>query len=85
MRRRHENHHRRIDIAKNRGSLRAEIDDEDIGIDDADAGCDALVEIYVADDMEIVESLEQRSQPEAREAIDGGDGDAERPRGRFRA
>ena len=59
---------------------RLEIGEENVGIDDAEARRDPLVDVDVADDMNVVETLEERREAEPREAIGRGDGDAQSTR-----
>ncbi len=75
-----ENDGRAVDVVEGRWRVRLQIGEKHVGSDDAQPRADAVVDVDVANDMQVVEPLEQRGQPEARETVRCGHGHAKRSR-----
>jgi dTDP-4-dehydrorhamnose 3,5-epimerase len=74
-----EDEDRDVDVVERPERHRRRVDENDIGIHDPHARGNSIVDGHVTDDVQIVESVEQRGQTDSREAVRGGDDDAQRP------
>ena len=73
-----EQHHgRAIDVVESGRRMRLQIDEQNVGIDDAQPRSDTRVDIDVTDEVQVVEPLQQGRQSQARETVRRGHGNAQ--------